>query len=103
EDEFATLRQAGKTTVPGKSVFTLNGTFGFPWDLTEIIAEERGFAIDKQGYDAELAAAKERSRFAGGGSEAIDILYKRLAGDLGATRFTGYDGRGTSGGGTVRA
>jgi alanyl-tRNA synthetase len=50
EDEFARMRTAGETTVGGKVTFTLYDTHGFPDDLTEIIAEERGFTIDRVGF-----------------------------------------------------
>ncbi len=103
EDELARMTKAGESQVSGKAVFTLYDTFGFPADLTEIIAGERGFAIDQLGFDDELAKAKESSRFAGSGEEAVDGVFRALAGEIGPTRFTGYDGRGTSGEGTVRA
>jgi alanyl-tRNA synthetase len=89
-------------TYPGKSVFTMYDTFGFPEDLTKIIAEERGIAIDKPGFDAELAAAKQKSRFKIDDT-AIETIFKQLASELGPTQFIGYDGRGTSGEGVLRA
>jgi len=103
EDEFAAMRQAGATEVPGKAVFTLYDTFGFPDDLTEIIAGERGFGVDKQGFADELDKARKRSRFAGSDQEAIAGEIKQVASEVGATRFTGYDGRGTTGDGVVKA
>ena len=103
DGEFAALRQRGDKTVTGDKVFQLYDTYGFPHDLTEIIASEHGFDIDKAGYEAALDQARERSRFTGADAERIDDLYKKLAGDLGATRFLGYDGRGVAGTGTVRA
>ncbi len=92
EDEFARMRTAGETTVGGKVTFTLYDTHGFPDDLTEIIAEERGFAVDRAGFKAELAAARERSRFGGSGQGGIGAVYHQLGGELGATQFLGYDG-----------
>ncbi|HEY6177030.1 MAG TPA: alanine--tRNA ligase [Kofleriaceae bacterium] len=103
EDEFTELRKAGQTQVPGRAVFTLYDTFGFPDDLTEIIAAERGFGVDKLGFDEEMEKARNRSRFTGSDQEAIAGEIKSLAGEVGATRFTGYDGRGTSGDGVVQA
>ncbi len=97
------LEAAGATkTVPGKAVFTLYDTFGFPADLTEIIAGERGFAIDKAGFDTELAAAKAKSAFKID-DPAVERVFKELASELGPTKFTGYDGRGTAGEGVVKA
>jgi alanyl-tRNA synthetase len=103
DHEFARMTKAGEKQVPGKAVFKLYDTFGFPDDLTEIIATERGYGVDKAGFDAELARAKELSRFEGSGAEAITGDLKALAQELGATKFLGYDGRGTSGEGAVKA
>ncbi len=103
EDEFARMRGAGEGQVSGKVTFTLYDTHGFPDDLTEIIAEERGFTVDRAGFKAELEAARQRSRFGGSGQEGVGPLYKELAGELGATRFLGYDGRGVRSDGVVVA
>jgi alanyl-tRNA synthetase len=92
----------GAKELPGKVVFTLYDTFGFPWDLTKIIAEERGVAIDKHGYDEELKAAKAKSAFKLD-DPTIERVFKELASELGPTTFTGYEGRGTSGAGTLKA
>src|SRR5439155_23343698 len=102
EDEFAGMRKEHVTTVAGKKVFTLYDTFGFPKDLTKIIAEERGFAIDEAGFDAEQEAAKAKSKFVID-EAAIETVFKQLASELGPTKFTGYEGRGTSGEGTLKA
>jgi len=103
EDEFAAMQKSGQTEVPGKAVFMLYDTFGFPDDLTEIIAGERGFGVDKSGFEEELDKARKRSRFSGSDQEAIAGEIKAVASEVGATRFTGYDGRGTSGDGVVKA
>jgi alanyl-tRNA synthetase len=103
EDEFATMKAAGLTAVPGQAVFTLYDTFGFPDDLTEIIAAERGYGVDKRGFEEAMEKARHRSRFSGSDQEAIAGEIKAVATEVGATRFTGYDGRGTSGEGVVKA
>ncbi len=102
EDELGELRRAGGGTLPGKKVFTMYDTFGFPDDLTKIIAEERGLKIDEEGFKAELAAARASSKFVGAG-DAVGRIYKELANELGPTLFLGYEGRGTAGDGTLRA
>ena len=101
EQEFTALGGKGGKVVPGKTVFTLYDTFGFPEDLTQLIAEERGFGVDKAGFDAAMAEAREKSAFKGSDQEAVDTIYKQLASELGGTKFTGYDG--TEGDGAVRA
>ena len=103
EDEFAAMKQAGLTQVPGQAVFTLYDTFGFPDDLTEIIAAERGYGVDKLGFEDAMEKARNRSRFSGSDQEAVAGELKAMASEIGATRFTGYDGRGTTGDGVVKA
>ncbi len=103
DDEFARMQKAGERAVPGKTVFTLYDTHGFPDDLTEIIANERGFGVDKVGFEAEMDRARERSKFTGSDQESIAGVIKTLAGELGATKFLGYEGRGTTGDGVVKA
>jgi len=103
DDEFATMNEAGSKVVSGKTVFTLYDTYGFPDDLTEIIANERGLGVDKAGFEAEMAKAKEKSKFAGSDQEVVASVIKEVANDVGATTFLGYDGRGTSGDGTLKA
>ncbi|HEX8429680.1 MAG TPA: alanine--tRNA ligase, partial [Longimicrobium sp.] len=59
-DELAPA--GGSGTVDGRDVFRLYDTFGFPPDLTALMAEERGYEVDLPGFEAELAAQRQRSR-----------------------------------------
>ncbi len=58
------LREAGaeELVVPGADAFQLYDTFGFPLDLTELIARERGIGVDQAGFDEHMAQQKARSR-----------------------------------------
>ncbi len=58
------LRAAGaeELVVPGADAFQLYDTFGFPLDLTELIARERGIGVDQAGFDEHMAQQKARSR-----------------------------------------
>ncbi|MBS1119248.1 MAG: alaS [Deltaproteobacteria bacterium] len=103
DDEFARMTKTGERHVPGKAVFTLYDTFGFPDDLTEIIAGERGLGVDKPGFAEEMKKAREKSKFSGSDQEAVAGELKAVATEVGPTKFLGYEGRGTSGEGVIKA
>src|SRR5690349_15718963 len=69
--ELVRMAKTGEKQAAGKAVFTLYDTFGFPDDLTEIIANERGFGVDKLGFNEELDKARKKSKFSGSDQEAI--------------------------------
>ncbi len=54
--------ERGMGVIPGSEVFRLHDTYGFPLDLTELMASERGYTIDEDGFRAALAEQRERSR-----------------------------------------
>ncbi len=58
------LRESSKTQLEGAAVFELYDTYGFPLDLTSLIARENDFSIDEAGFQEELNKQKERSRSA---------------------------------------
>ncbi|MBK7404707.1 MAG: alanine--tRNA ligase [Phycisphaerales bacterium] len=62
---------AGVQTVGGEDAFQLYDTYGFPLDLTVLMAEERGLTVDTAGFDRCMAEQKERSR-AAGAADATD-------------------------------
>ena len=66
EKEFAkeieTIKQQGKDIVPGKMVFRLYDTYGFPPEETEELASENGMKIDKEGFDKLFKEHQEKSR-----------------------------------------
>ena len=55
---------SGARSIPGEEAFKLYDTFGFPIDLTGIIAEERGVSVDFQGFERALEEQRTRSRTA---------------------------------------
>jgi alanyl-tRNA synthetase len=59
-DELAPA--GGRGTIAGEDVFRLYDTFGFPVDLTELIAAERGYGVDHEGFERELDVQRRRSR-----------------------------------------
>ena len=74
--------------IPGELVFRLYDTYGFPTDLTNDIARERGLTLNMAGYEAAMAAQRERSKE--GGSFRVD--YNASLRLDGSTQFTGYEG-----------
>ncbi len=73
--------------VDGKTVFELYDTYGFPYDLTDLIAREKGLSLDEAGFKKEMAAQKERSRTAAA-SESGDWV---IINDTDSLEFVGYD------------
>ncbi|MFI4920969.1 MAG: alanine--tRNA ligase, partial [Gammaproteobacteria bacterium] len=74
-------------TIPGETVFKLYDTYGFPADLTNDIARERGLTLDVAGFEREMDAQKSRARAASqfGAEYAQDVVIDS------ETKFTGYD------------
>lgn len=75
-----------KGELPGDKAFELFDTYGFPIDLTELIAREQGRTVDMAGFEAELQKQKERSRAA---TQITTGDWVELA--SGTTEFVGYD------------
>jgi alanyl-tRNA synthetase len=63
-------RMAQLTSVTADEAFKLYDTYGFPIDLTQIVAEERGLAVDVAGFEKLLDGQRDRSRKAAGGGRA---------------------------------
>jgi alanyl-tRNA synthetase len=83
----ALMEKAQNATVDGKDVFELFDTFGFPVDLTRLIAAEHGLKIDEAGFHTCLEEQKERSRKA----TAIKAGDWSEVRPYTPPRFTGYD------------
>jgi alanyl-tRNA synthetase len=58
------MSNAKDKSIDGRTAFELNDTYGFPIDLTELIASENGFAVDKKEFEVALKEQKDRSRAA---------------------------------------
>ena len=56
------LEQIADQTIPGDVIFKLYDTYGFPVDLTNDIARERGLSLDIEGYEAAMASQRQRSQ-----------------------------------------
>ncbi len=79
----------GRAQLSGREAFELYDTYGFPVDLTEIEAAERGFTVDAAGFEEEMEAQRERSRqsakfYDGGEGEWVVVR------EGGGAGFAGY-------------
>ena len=73
--------------ISGKDAFVLYDTYGFPIDLTELIAKEKGVEVDLAEFEQQLAAQKERSRNAA--AQDVDDWQEIV--EVKQSEFVGYD------------
>ncbi|MFZ0249543.1 MAG: alanine--tRNA ligase, partial [Acidimicrobiales bacterium] len=86
EEAFAT----GTKVLEGDVAFTLHDTHGFPVELTEELARDAGVEVDRTGFDAAMAAQRERARAAAKSTRAGDeAAYRALLEAEGTTVFVG--------------
>lgn len=92
-DEFGKvvrkLKKEGSRIFPGKKAFFLHDTYGFPLDLTEIMATEEELSVDRTGFEEEMAIQRERaskgSKFRGGYEQGVWVTINPVE----KTNFTG--------------
>ncbi|HOK71478.1 MAG TPA: alanine--tRNA ligase [Bacillota bacterium] len=92
ESIIAEVERDGGRMLPGEDAFKLYDTYGFPFELTEEIASERGLQVDKAHFDEAMEAQRERARAARGENAYLDeksAKYHDAIGDL-TTEFVGY-------------
>ncbi len=76
--------------VAGDVAFKLYDTYGFPIDLTKVIAGESNYSVDEEGFDRAMAEQRKRSEFQGSGEVAVEGVFQAIADRVGATKFLGY-------------
>ena len=81
------LQTIDDQTIPGDVIFKLYDTYGFPVDLTNDIARERGLTLDLDGYEAAMAAQRQRSQDHAG----FKVDYSQSLKIEGETDFLGYE------------
>ncbi|MGO9963796.1 MAG: alanine--tRNA ligase [Acidimicrobiales bacterium] len=90
EAELAT----GASEVAGEVAFQLHDTYGFPRDLTEEIARERGIEVDRAGFDLAMQEQRQRAREAGravtSAPEGVTSAWSEIRTVFGPTLFLGY-------------
>ena len=91
EKLLAEIIQKEKKQISGVDAFTLYDTYGFPFELTQEIAEEQGLTVDEIGFQEEMKKQQERSKAA---HETIDLTVQgsldKLAEHIHPTEFMGY-------------
>jgi alanyl-tRNA synthetase len=77
--------------VSGTDLFRLYDTYGLRYDLIEYVAEQRGFKLDQEGFEAELEKQRQRAResWKGGPAKQVSTVYQQIA-ERGRSEFTGY-------------
>jgi alanyl-tRNA synthetase len=80
------IRESSEKQINGADIFTLYDTYGFPFDLTELILNEQGMKADRDGFDLEMQKQKDRARNA----STIEVDDWITLND-GEPEFVGYD------------
>lgn len=81
------INGASAKAIDGKTAFELYDTYGFPLDLTNLIAAEKGFTVDETGFNTEMQQQKNRSRAA----TELDTGDWVVLDEVPATTFVGYE------------
>ncbi len=88
EEIKSDLKAENITVIPGEVAFKLYDTYGFPVDLTAVMAKEDGLTVDMPGFESAMAEQKERAR-AAQKKTVVSALDEDL--NLSATTFVGYN------------
>jgi len=84
---FLQLARGMQNTFGGAAAFVLYDTYGFPLDLTQLMAREQGLTVDVDGFDKLMEDQRERARAA----QKRQVIAVSDLGDLAPTRFTGFE------------
>ena len=99
-EEFAPLHTTRERSIAGEDAFKLYDTYGFPIDLTELMAREREYTVDIPGFERALAGQRTQSqeerksrKLGVAVDELADLSSWTMSGSLADVRFVGYDRR----------
>jgi alanyl-tRNA synthetase len=87
DDELARRPSA----ISGEVAFRLYDTYGFPLDLSRVIAAQHGVAVDEAGFERAMDEQRRRSEFRGSGEVAIATVFQDISDRVGPTAFLGYE------------
>ena len=80
-------------SIPGREVFRLYDTYGFPMDLTAEIASDKGFTIETEGFTSAMEEQKRiaKESWSGTGEKRIKPVYRQIASEINPVQFIGYE------------
>ncbi|MDF2722432.1 MAG: alanyl-tRNA synthetase, partial [Paenibacillus sp.] len=87
---IAGLKKEGVTVIGGRDAFRLYDTYGFPLDLTEDYASENGFEVDREGFENEMEAQRNRARQARQETGGMNVQGGPFADFTVKSEFVGY-------------
>ncbi|HEX3903169.1 MAG TPA: alanine--tRNA ligase [Polyangia bacterium] len=90
-DEKVFATGGGIKQIPGAVAFMLYDTYGFPLDLTRVIAEQHHYSLDEAGFEMAMSEQRRRSEFQGSGEVAVAAVFQQIADRVGPTKFLGYE------------
>ncbi|MEC9050244.1 MAG: alanine--tRNA ligase [Candidatus Neomarinimicrobiota bacterium] len=85
------ISKLGGDEIGGADAFKLYDTYGFPLDLTELMARERGLTVDVDGFDSEMAEQKKRAKDAGKFKGSTDSTEWIIVSEGDDSIFLGYE------------
>jgi alanyl-tRNA synthetase len=93
DEEIVSMKERASTIVNGDVAFKLYDTYGFPLDLTEVIAKERDLTVDAAGYEKALEEQRARSEGSKVGEAAVEDVWRKALEVMpnGACVFIGYE------------
>ncbi|HMI77924.1 MAG TPA: alanine--tRNA ligase [Ferruginibacter sp.] len=86
-DKGLSMLDEASHDISGEEAFKLYDTFGFPLDLTKLVATEKGFKVDEKGFEVQMQKQKNRSRAA----TALDTEDWVIVNDIPSSKFVGYN------------
>ena len=91
-DIIKTAQNKGTNAISGEEAFMLYDTYGFPLDLTEDMAEENQFSVDKDGFARMMEEQRQRAKSAHKSENAFarDQLFAELLQEVAPSSFGGY-------------
>lgn len=95
EETFEGLRKSSRTLVPGEELLRLHDTCQLRWICATDIATDRGFQVDREGFEAAMNRQRQQARSTSGPAAArrrsLPSTMSSLLQEIGETKFVGYD------------